>query len=80
MRIEVGAKIRKTPEGRLCFTDSKSFMYQQVKDMEGTIIDVNRKHRHFTVEYDFGNGRKFRETFKMNPAKVVGVHNWMVSE
>lgn len=72
MKIEVGAKIRKPPTGHLCFTDTKSNLYKQVENMEGTIIDVNRKHRHFTVEYEFGRGRKFRETFKMNRRPGVG--------
>ena len=80
MKIEVGAKIRKSPTGHLCFTDAKSDLYKQVKDMEGTIIDVNRKHRHFTVEYEFGRGRKFHETFKMECPKAIGVHNWTVDE
>lgn len=72
MRIEVGAKIKKTPTGFLNKHDSCSKLLQDVKDMEGTIVHVNRKHRHFTVEYDFGNGRKFCESFKMTRRPSVG--------
>lgn len=73
MKIEVGAKIKKTPFG---FLERNDGMCSDVKDMEGTIIDVNRKHRHYTVEYEFKNGGKFRETFKMERAKAVSVHHW----
>ena len=77
MKIEVGAKIKKTPFGFLKCSEDMCFA---VKDMEGTIIDVNRKHRHFTVEYEFKNGAKIRETFKMNRTKAVSVHNWTVDK
>ena len=80
MEIEVGAKIKKTPTGFLNKNDSCSALLQDVKDMEGTIIDVNRKHRHYTVEYEFKNGNKFRETFKMERAKAVSVHHWTAGE
>lgn len=72
MKIEVGAKIKKTPFG---FLERNDDMCYNVKDMEGTIISVNRKHRHYTVEYEFPKG-KIRETFKMERAKAVGVHRW----
>lgn len=28
------------------------------------VIDINQRHRHFTVQFDFANGC-FRETYKM---------------
>lgn len=80
MKIEVGAKIRKTPTGIFYDYGRCSELFNSVKDMEGTIIDVNRKHRHYTVEYEFKNGKKFRETFKMERAKAVSVHNWTVDK
>ena len=80
MKIEVGAKIKKTPMGFLSGYGAHSDLFYDVKDMEGTIIDVNRKHRHYTVEYEFPNGMKFRETFKMKRAKAVAVHTWTVDK
>lgn len=70
MKIEVGAKIHKTPTGFLDKNDRHSALFHSVKDMEGTIIDVNFAHKHFTVEYEFPNGRKFRESFKIMPPKT----------
>lgn len=75
MKIEVGAKIRKTPTIGVREYGRHSEMFYDAKDLEGTIVDVNRKHRHYTVEYEFPRG-KFRETFKMERAKAVGVHRW----
>lgn len=63
MKIEVGAKIKRVPSiFEDCHRDSE--LYDAIKDLEGTIIDVNHKHKHFTVEYEFGRGREFRECFK----------------
>ena len=79
MKIEVGAKIRKTPTSFLFDLGRHSELFKSVKDLEGTIIDVNRKHRHYTVEYELPKG-KFRETFKMERAKAVSVHHWTVDK
>ena len=70
MKFEVGAKIRKTPTGFLDKKDRHSDLFINVKDMEATIIDVNFPHKHITLEYEFKNGMKFRETFKLLPPKT----------
>ena len=71
MKIEVGEKIRITPMGFLGEHEKCSDLYKSVKDKEGTIVYVNREHRYFTVEYDFGGGRTIRESFKMIPKKAL---------
>lgn len=40
MKIEVGAKIRKTPTGFLFDLGRHSELFKSVKDLEGTIIDA----------------------------------------
>ena len=64
-KIKVGDKIRKTPSGFLDQHNKFTDMFLEVIDKACTVIDVNEKHSHATVEYDCGNGRKFRETFKL---------------
>lgn len=69
MKIEVGAKIRKTPAVFLGLHSDIDDEYHDVLNMEGTIVYVNFPHKYFTVEYEFKNGMKFRESFKMKPSK-----------
>ena len=64
-KIKVGDKIRKTPTGFVDRYDKFTDMFREVIDKACTVIDVNEEHSHATVEYDCGNGRKFRETFKL---------------
>lgn len=68
MKIEVGAKIKKIPSiFDDCHKDSETF--NAVKDLEGTVVYVNFAHRVFTLEYEFKNGMKFRESFKIMPPR-----------
>ena len=69
MKLEVGAKVKKIPSifGE-CHKDSETF--NAVKDLEGTVVYVNFAHKYFTVEYEFKNGMKFRESFKIKPPKT----------
>lgn len=40
--------------------------FDKIRTMwKGIVIDVNEMHRHFTVEFDVGEGCRIRETFKM---------------
>ena len=77
-KIEVGAKICKTPIV-FEYLHSDWDEYHNV-NMEGTIVYVNFPHKYFTVEYEFKNGMKFRESFKMDHPKPTGVHHWAVDE
>ena len=65
LKIKVGDKIRKTPSGFVDQHNKFTDMFIEVIDKACTVVDVNKKHSHATVEYDCGNGRKFRETFKL---------------
>ena len=64
--VSIGDKVRFIPGG---LTDpAHEGAYEPVT---GTVIAVNREHRHYTVEAYMGTGarrRKFRETFKFKPA------------
>ena len=75
MKIKVGDKIRKTPTGFVDQHDRFADMFREVIDKACTVIDVNEKHSHATVEYDCGNGRKFRETFKLSDLQNEGEHS-----
>lgn len=69
MKLEVGAKIKKIPS---IFDDvhKDSETFNHIKDMEGTVVYINSAHRYFTLEYEFKNGMKFRESFKIMPPKT----------
>lgn len=68
MKLEVGARVKKIPAiFDELHKDSETF--NAVKDLEGTVVYVNFAHRYFTVEYEFKNGMKFRESFKIVPPK-----------
>lgn len=70
MKIEVGAKIHKTPAIFVGLHSDCDDEYHEVLNMEGTIVYVNFPHKYFTVEYEFKNGMKFLESFKMKPPKT----------
>lgn len=57
--MKVGDVLYMTPT-----LDSKAFMRERIGPRRCWVADVNEKHRHFTVEFDF-NGHPIRETYKM---------------
>ena len=44
--------------------ETSSWVNEKIGPKPCTVIDVNVKHRHFTVEFDFF-GHPLRETYKM---------------
>ena len=70
MIIKVGDQIKMPPWSIIDKKDSD--VYKATKDKVGTVVDVNFKHKHFTLEYEFAFGRKFRETFKFSDLQSAG--------
>lgn len=57
--MKVGDVLYMTPT-----LDTSSFMKEKNGPRRCWVADINEKHRHFTVEFDF-NGHPLRETYKM---------------
>lgn len=60
-KIEVGAPFVFTP----CWVPGEAFGRAPSIKLQGTIVSINRAHRHFTVEAKL-DGQVIRETFKFS--------------
>lgn len=67
MIIEVGARVFEAPS---VAADKFHFNSNENKEIEGTVVYVNKKHRYYTVEFKAPGG-KFRESFKFRKKKKV---------
>lgn len=65
--MEIGDKVRVIPD----FTRHHGLAddRQSGRAMTGTVIHINRAHRHYTLEFDV-HGHKIRESFKAMPGKI----------
>lgn len=65
--MQIGDKVRVIPDFVLNHGIDEG--RQDVRSMVGTVIHINRAHRHYTLEFDV-HGHKIRETFKAMPGKI----------